>query len=264
MSSVEEVIEVKVGKIFNQAIQLFMRDLVSTSKNLFFSYAWIAITPLLGLVLIAFLKARGILNIPDTTTPYLWFLVFNYAHWRLLKSLLSVPGMSLKVYASSMLRLPLSFEGFLIYNLFKSLLDYVIRLIPLIFIGIYFSYIPEGSISIFILGLISLIVIGLGIGFFVSPLTLFIADFAKLWGTIIPGLIFLCPVFYPMPSYEGYGIIVHLNPLALPIYLTQGLLGDISLLSMGYLSGLLIFSVLMLVIGLINFKKSANIINQLQ
>jgi len=260
----EEVIEVKVGKIYNQASQLFRRDLVSSSKNLFFSYAWIAITPLLGLLLIAFLKARGILNIPDTTTPYLWFLVFNYAHWRLLKSLLSVPSMSLKVYASSMLRLPLSFEGFLIYNLLKSLLDYFIRLVPLIFIGIYFSYVPEGSILIFLLGLMSLIVIGLGIGFFVSPLTLFIADFAKLWGTVIPGLIFLCPVFYPMPAYEGYGIIVHYNPLALPIYLTQGLLGNISQLSISYLSGLLIFSTVMLAIGLINFKKSANIINQLQ
>ena len=93
---------------------------------------------------------------------------------------------------------------------------------------------------------------------------LFIADFGKLWGTIIPGLIFLCPVFYPMPAYDGFGILVHLNPLALPIHLAQGLLGDIPLLSISYINGMLAFSVIMIGIGLINFKKSANIINQLQ
>ena len=264
MRAVEGKIEEKMHNFFTQAYQLFKRDLVSSSKNLFLSYAWIAITPLLGLLLIAFLKARGILNIPDTTTPYLWFLVFNYAHWRLLKSILSIPSVSLKVYANSMLRLPLAFEGYLLYHLMKSLLDYFIRLIPLIFISIYFSYTPDGSYFLYLLGLVSLITIGMGIGFFVSPMQLFIADFEKLWGTIIPGLIFLCPVFYPMPAYDGFGIIVHLNPLALPIHLTQGLLGDIPLLSIPYINGMLAFSVIMLAIGLINFKKSANIINQLQ
>ncbi len=64
--------------------------------------------------------------------------------------------------------------------------------------------------------LLPLILLGLGLSYFVAAITVFVRDTAQLMGLVVTVLIFLSPVFYPLQSVpEPYRSIVVLNPLTM-------------------------------------------------
>lgn len=98
--------------------------------------------------------------------------------------------------------------------LFHSFISLLVLLIAQI---IFKGYVPT-TIIYFPVIIFPLLLLGLGISWFLSAITVYIRDISQVTGIITTILMFLSAVFFPMSALpEKYQIILKLNPLAVII-----------------------------------------------
>ena len=127
-----------------------------------------------------------------------------------------------------------------------------------IFIGI-FQFTPSLTIIYFPLVMVDLFLLTLGISMFLSILNVKFRDIQLIWQVIIQAGFFLSPIIYRLDMFpENIRKILELNPMATLLTISQDLvLYDLlpSIESVLYLTG---FTIGILVLGLIVFKKMGN------
>ena len=225
---------------------------------------WIGLSPLLGLSVIVILKSRGVLNLPSIDAPFMYFLIFNYANWRFLRMLISIPAASVRDASTSVFSMRLSVHAIALSKIHFGFQDFVIRMLPLIPVGLYFNFYSDFLSLNYCVGLISLVILGIGIGSLIAPLLIFFNDFSKLWGSFFPAMIFLSPVFYPIPSGNGIlARVVQLNPLSQPLALMQKSMFETVDIYGIYFFSLLFFSTISIYCLVRMCHKNLTVVNQI-
>lgn len=149
---------------------------------------------------------------------------------------------------------------FIIGGILSEVINLVISLIILLGVmlatnaAFYFD-----KIILSIIPLISLTIMILGLGFMLSIFSVYYSDVQHLWGVVTQMGMYASAIFYPMDIIpEPFHQYLILNPIfwAIDQFRSFVMLGIIP--NVNYILNLLIFSSIILVIGIIIFKKYQN------
>ncbi|MYZ43665.1 ABC transporter permease [Achromobacter sp. KS-M25] len=128
-------------------------------------------------------------------------------------------------------------------GLFNLLVSFIVWLL---FYFIFFG-LPPVTILLFPVVALPLVLLTLGLSWFLAALGVFLRDVAQITTVITTTLMFLTPIFYPATAIpERYRFLLHLNPLAVVVEQARGatIFGvgpDALLLGASYLGSIVVF-----------------------
>ena len=175
---------------------------------------WAFIQPIATLLIFAFVFGR-VAKIDTGNVPYPIYAQTGMVAWIYFSFLLSQAGSSI-IGAQNMIK-KIYFPR-LIIPLSKAvvgLIDFGISIALLLILMMYYSYWPSANMLLLPVFLIIVIIAGLGIGIWVSALTVRYRDFKHLLPFAVQLGLYATPIAYPVSQVpEKYQLIYHLNPMA--------------------------------------------------
>jgi lipopolysaccharide transport system permease protein len=197
---------------------LAYRDFKVRYAQTFLGFAWAFIQPALTLLVFSLLFSRG-LQVDTQGVPYLLFAASGLAAWTYFSTVMGQAGGSI-IGAQSMVQ-KIYFPR-LVIPLSKAvvgLIDFGITLCIIFMLMLYYRYVPSPNIIFLPLFLLAAILSALGVGVWLSALSIRYRDFQHIVPFLVRFGMFLTPVAYPasiivskIPAWAS--VIYFLNPIA--------------------------------------------------
>lgn len=209
------------------AWRLFIRNISAMYRQSILGYLWAFLPPLLTMLVWVFLNSQKIINVADTDLPYPVFVLTGTVLWQTFVDSINSPIKIVTQSKSMLAKINFPREALILAGIGEVIFNFLIRVILLIGVFIWFQVAIPPTIPFAILGVISLIALGLMFGILLTPLGILYTDvglgiimLTQLW-------FFLTPIIYPMPEKGIALFLAKLNPVT-PVlvttreWLTQG------------------------------------------
>ncbi|MGB3777850.1 MAG: ABC transporter permease [Tunicatimonas sp.] len=197
---------------------LAYRDFKVRYAQTFLGLAWGFIQPVMTLVVFGLLFGQG-LQVDTGGVPYILFAACGLAGWTYFStvmgeagnSIIGAQGMVQKIYFPRLV-IPLS-------KAMVGLIDFGITLVIILLVMIAYQYLPSINIVFLPLFMVMAIVCALGVGIWLSALTIRFRDFQQIVPFLVRFGMFFTPVAYPAEVVlqrlpEWAAVIYYLNPIA--------------------------------------------------
>lgn len=192
---------------------LAWRDYKVRYAQTFLGFVWAFLQPLATLLIFTLIFSR-VAKVDTGTIPYPLFAQSGMLAWTYFAFLISQAGNSI-VGAQAMVK-KIYFPRLVIpiSKAIVGLIDFMISLLILIFIGAYYQFVPSANIIYLPLFILLLIIGGLGVGIWVSALTVRFRDFTHLLPFMVQIGMYASPVAYAANMVpEKYQWLYALNPM---------------------------------------------------
>ena len=194
--------------------RLFMRDFSARYRQSVLGVLWALILPLIGVGTFVFLNRSGLLNVGDTNVPYPVYALLGLTVWQVFTGGLTVCGNAIVAGGSMVVKINFPKETLVIAAMGRVIFEVLVRLVLLAIVMVIFRVTPKWTVVFFPFTLLSLIVLTLGLGFFLSLVNVLLRDVAKVVTVATTFLMFLTPVVYPAPETGPFVALMAVNPLA--------------------------------------------------
>lgn len=198
--------------------QLVIRDVVGRYKGSMLGVLWSFFNPLLMLIVYTFVfsvvfKARWD-NVSSSKTEFATVLFAGMIVFAVFSECITRAPSQILASANYVKKVIFPLETLPVIGLGVALFHAVISLcVLLLFIFFAKGAIPW-TVAFLPLVLLPLILLTLGLGWFLSSLGVYLRDVSQTVGIFTTALMFLSPVFYPISALpEKYQSILRLNPL---------------------------------------------------
>ena len=194
-------------------VQLVGRDLKTKYRRSVLGILWSLLNPLLMMLVIATVFSQIMRNSIEHFAAYVLTgqVIFNFFSESTSNSMNSIilnAPLIRKVYIPKYI-FPLSKIAFSFVNMLFSLLAV---LIVLLIQGVPLSW----TILAFPIPLLYITLFAMGVGLFLSAVTVFFRDIAHLWSVILQAWMYLTPIIYSVDMFSNVGFlttIMRFNPL---------------------------------------------------
>ncbi len=227
--------------------RLAVRDILVRYKQSFLGIFWAFLTPLVLLAIFLWIKNNHIVPIRDTAIPYPAFLFLGQMTWLLFAQGITAATNSLANAGSLLTKINFPRETLVFASLGQSILDFLIRIPLLLVIFWWQDFAPHPMILAIPLLLLPLVLLMLGIGFFLALLNALFRDVGNLIGVALNLGMFATTVIYPPPRRGLAAFAInHLNPVsayinALRDWVSSGTVSDRPALVSAILLSLVLF-----------------------
>ena len=196
------------------AWQLFCRDFKAQYRQSLLGYVW-AFVPMLATTLTwVFLSSQNLVNVGETEIPYPVHVLIGSMLWNLFsKSMLG----SMEGFQSGrdvFVKIKCPPEAFVAGGVTHVIFDTLLQCLLLVPAFFLFDLRPPSEIMFVPLGMFSLSLLGVSMGYILIPFASLYGDVARLVAFALSFLMYLTPVVYPTPTEGLAGQIVELNPVA--------------------------------------------------
>lgn len=239
-------------------VSLVARDLKLRYRRSMLGFAWTMLQPLmmmlvLHLVFSKLMRFEGVRNYSVYALSGIMF--YNFFSQSILASM-----NSLRSNAYVLQKVPVPLAIFPITAVFSGVINFCLALVPLLGIVIATGHQVGWSLLFLPISILIAATFTLGAGLLLSPLAVFFNDVVEMVGVSLTLFYFLTPVFWPLSLAEGneHFWIVRYNPIRsiLEVFRDPIYYGKIPPLS--HLSVSVLIAVVLLAIGLLAFRKSAD------
>ena len=195
--------------------RFIVRNISARYKQSVLGIFWSFLTPLIMTLVFVWVKSKNFLPIADTDMPYILFVFLGQMIWLLFAGGVSRTANSL-VSAGSMLgKINFPKEVLVISAMGEVIFDFLLRIPLFIFILIWTGTMPGLSILLLPFALLSLILLTLGIGFWVALFNAILRDTGNIITLILSLGMFATPIIYPPPeSWPMSFLVNYLNPIS--------------------------------------------------
>ncbi len=248
--------DIKELWIYRELLYFFSwRDLKVRYKQTAIGILWAILQPFITMVVFTIFFGR-LANIPSDGVPYPIFVYTGLLFWQFFSTALSETATSLisnqsiitKVYFPRLL-LPLS-------SVITKFIDFLIASIILVVMSVYYGYTPH-LVGLLVLPLLLFITFmaSSGLGLFLSALNVKYRDVRYALPFFIQILLFITPVIYPASIAGKYSWVLALNPMTGVVQTARAALIGTTPINWMLLLISSIACFIMLMIGIIYFKK---------
>lgn len=231
------------------------RDLKVRYKQTFIGVLWAVLQPFITMVVFTIFFGK-LAHLPSDGVPYPIFVYTGLLFWQFFSGALSDTSSSLignqsiitKVYFPRLM-LPIS-------SVITKFIDFLLSAVILAAMMIYYGYTPYllGLLIVPILLIITFMA-SVGLGLFLSALNVKYRDVRYALPFLIQILLFVTPVIYPASIAGKYSWILALNPMTGVIQAARAILLNTTPVNWVLLGISAIACFIMLLIGVIYFKK---------
>lgn len=236
---------------------LAWRDIKVRYKQTAIGIIWAFIVPLVTMVIFSIFFGN-FAQIESNGIPYPIFVFVGLLFWNFFSQ--SITNASNSLVASQEIVKKIYFPKIILpaSSIIVTLIDFAIAAVILVGLMIYFKFTPQ-PISILIIPLLIIITYfsSLGLGLFLAALNVKYRDVRYVVPIFIQTLLFLTPVIYPVSiASEKVQWLLMLNPMSGVIENARAVILNQTPMQWESLAISLSISILMVLIGLIYFKKT--------
>jgi lipopolysaccharide transport system permease protein len=207
------------------AWRLFVRDLkVSYSKS-FLGIFWLFLPPLATAGIWIFLNNQDVVAIKDTPMAYAGFTMIGTMLWSMFAESITKPMQRYQSAMGMMVKLNFPREALVLAAVFDLIFSFFLKFIILIPVLWILGYPPTLSFIPAVLVVIGLMIAGLSIGLFLSPVGLLYGDIGKALPLILPFAMYLTPVIYPLREGGKLAELQGINPVTPFLERARSLMG---------------------------------------
>jgi lipopolysaccharide transport system permease protein len=229
--------------------RLFLRNLQAQYRQTLFGYIWAVVPPLMTtLVWVGLRSVNAVSFNAAPGVPYAAYVLTGTILWQTFLNSLNSPLTSIEGAKDMLVKLNFPREALLLAGFGQMLFNLLIQLVLLAVLLVALQVSPSSTAPLFFLGLLMLIILGHGIGLFLTPLGLLYTDIPKAIQAFAPFVMFLTPVLYAPPTKGWLALLNNINPVAPVLVATRDwlLVGHTD-----YLLGFFVYSVAGLVATLL-------------
>lgn len=198
---------------FGLAKRLFLRDKKAEYRQSMMGILWAFITPFTNALIWIFLSASGAINISGTGIPYPLFVFIGTMLWGVFTESVNMPLQQTNASKSLISKINFPKEAILLSGVYKTLFNIGIKLIIIIGVLLFFKINIDISIVYLILMILFIMVFGIALGLFITPIGMLYTDIGRLIPMALSLLMYLTPVVYMETKFKSLQTIIDLNPL---------------------------------------------------
>lgn len=195
------------------AKRLFLRDKKAEYRQSMMGILWAFITPFTNALIWIFLSASGAINISGTGIPYPLFVFIGTMLWGVFTESVNMPLQQTNASKSLISKINFPKEAILLSGVYKTLFNIGIKLIIIIGVLLFFKINIDISIVYLILMILFIMVFGIALGLFITPIGMLYTDIGRLIPMALSLLMYLTPVVYMETKFKSLQTIIDLNPL---------------------------------------------------
>jgi lipopolysaccharide transport system permease protein len=195
------------------AFTLFSRDMKAQVRQSILGYAWLFFPPIATTLVWFLLNSSGVVQVADTGMPYAAFVMIGTLLWQAFLESLTKPIVSLNGAKAMLTKLNFPRIAPVIAGIGQTTLTAAIRLVLLIPIFVFSGVEATWTILFFPFAYLSMVLLGVAIGSFLTPIGLLYTDIAKAIGLLGQFAMYATPVVYPMASSGFLGWVNKFNPV---------------------------------------------------
>jgi lipopolysaccharide transport system permease protein len=192
---------------------LFSRDMKAQFRQSILGYAWLFFTPIATTLVWFFLNSSGVVKVADTGMPYPAFVMIGTLLWQAFLESLTKPITSLNQAKSMLVKLNFPRIAPVIAGIGQTTVTAAIRLVLLIPIFVFAGVEASWTIVFFPLAYLSMVLLGVAIGSFLTPIGLLYTDIARAIGLLGQFAMYATPVVYPVATSGFLGEVNRFNPV---------------------------------------------------
>ena len=243
------------------AYQMTKRDIQSQNRQSILGFFWILFPVIINSFIWLFLNGSGVVsvNAPEGI-PYPVFVIVGTTLWNIFAEAIQSPIISVNAGRGIMSKINFPKEALLMAGVYKIIFNTAIKLIPIIAVLIYFQVVPSLSLLLFPFYLAVMVIFALALGLLITPIGLIYTDISKGINTIIPFLMYVTPVVYAAPRSGIFKYFFEINPITYLLTDARYTLVGMPVHYFYFTLILLVVSLVVLLIGLVIFRKSMPIV----
>ncbi len=193
---------------------LFKRDFLAAYKKSFIGFAWIFITPLLGIVQWIFLQRTGILNPGDAGVPYPVYVLVGTTMWGLFVGMFNAAAATLTAGQALVMQVNYPHEAFLFKEVAQQMARFVISFVMVMVVLAAFRVIPAWTTVLLPLVVLPMFFLASAAGLVASMLGVVAVDIRMIINMALGLLMWASPIIYVAPSDNAFvRLINRWNPL---------------------------------------------------
>lgn len=243
------------------AYQMTKRDIQSQHRQSLLGFFWILAPVIINSLIWLFLNGSGVVNVNiPGGIPYPVFVILGTTIWNIFSEAIQTPINSVNAGRAIISKINFPKEALLMKGLYTTLFNLAIKMIPVIGVLLVYQIIPSWSLLLFPFYIMALIIFAFAIGIIITPLGLIYTDISKVLITGIPFLMYLTPVVFATPRGGFFKILFNLNPLTYLVTDARNTLTGQEVQSLVFTIILTAISFIVLLIGLVIFRKSMPIV----
>ncbi|MDQ0591897.1 lipopolysaccharide transport system permease protein [Chryseobacterium ginsenosidimutans] len=243
------------------AYQMTKRDIQSQHRQSLLGFFWILAPVIINSLIWLFLNGSGVVNVNiPGGIPYPVFVILGTTIWNIFAEAVQSPITSVNTGRAIISKINFPKEALLMKGLYTLLFNLAIKMIPVVAILIVYQVVPSWNLLLFPFYLVALTIFAFAIGLIITPLGLIYTDISKVLITGIPFLMYITPVVYAAPKVGVFKFLFNLNPLTYIINDTRNTLVGVETQSLLFTVILTVISFIVLLIGLVIFRKSMPIV----
>lgn len=243
------------------AYQMTKRDIQSQHRQSLLGFFWILAPVIINSLIWLFLNGSGVVNINTPgDIPYPVFVIVGTTFWNIFAEAVQSPITSVNAGKAIISKINFPKEALLMKGLYTTFFNLAIKMIPVVAILIIYKIVPSWNLLLFPFYIIALTIFAFSIGLIITPLGLIYTDISKVLITGIPFLMYLTPVVYATPRSGAFKFLFNLNPLTYFINDIRNILVGAEVKSLLFTGVLTVISSIVLLIGLVIFRKSMPIV----
>ena len=229
--------------------RLVIRDIKVRYRQSVFGVVWAVFPQIATVALFTFLMKYRVFDVGESNLPYVVHAIWSISVWQLFSSCLISSTKSLVEAENLVTKINFPKEALVIASIGQSILDFVIRLVPIIIVMVWAKFVPSWQAIMIPIILIMIIMMSLGLGFILSILNLVFRDVGNAVSIFLTFGMFLAPILYPPPVREPFFLINIVNPFSPLLIATQELLSGVPLAYPLPFLFMMIFSIILLIVG---------------
>ncbi len=242
------------------AWRLFVRDLKVSYTKSFLGIFWLFLPPVATAGLWVFLNAQEVVAINDTPMAYAGFTMIGTMLWSLFAESITKPMQRYQSAMGMMVKLNFPREALILAAVYDLLFSFLLKLIILIPVLWILGYPPTINFIPAFLVVFGLMMAGVSLGLFLSPLGLLYNDVSRALSLALPFAMYLTPVIYPLRTGGTLSMLQGINPVTPFLERARSLVGGYDFNMGAELISWCAVVFVMLVIGLVAIKIALPII----
>jgi lipopolysaccharide transport system permease protein len=200
--------------------RLTVRDISAQYRQAFLGVLWALILPLVNTVTWIFLNGSGIVAVADTALPYPVYVFTGTMLWQIFTEAFQAPNVQVNQGKAMLSKVNFPHEALILSGLGQTGFNALIKIGLLIPAVLILGIIPDWTILLLPLGILSLMLAGTALGLLLTPIGALYADVAKGIGLVTQFWMYITPVVFALPESGLTATIFRLNPLT-PLILTS-------------------------------------------
>lgn len=195
------------------AKSLLKRDLNAKYRQSVLGFLWAFLPALFTSLTFTLAAGSKTIVFKETDIPYPAFVIFSMVIWQTFVEAINGPVQTISESKVMLAKINFKREALILSKFLEVWVNFLIKLVLLVPVFLYFNIGVHWTVVFVPFALSVLMLLGILIGLFLSPLSLLYKDVSYGLSIFINFFLFVTPVIFPKPESGKFSEIVNLNPV---------------------------------------------------